>query len=151
MLGSRPKMPLGTKSSRRRRRQLKGHAKAIVPNPERHLWPNQFVKARLLLTTHKGALVVPASALQRGPDGTFVYLIGADQTVAVRSVQAVSPTSDLAIVDKGLSEGEIVVADGQNQLRPGSKVSVRESGSPGGGRGGGSGGKLGGKVRGEKQ
>jgi multidrug efflux system membrane fusion protein len=125
--------------------------KAIVPNPERHLWPNQFVKARLLLTTHKGALVVPASALQRGPDGTFVYLIGADQTVAVRSVQAVSPTSDLAIVDKGLSEGEIVVADGQNQLRPGSKVSVRESGSPGGGRGGGSGGKLGGKVRGEKQ
>ncbi len=125
--------------------------KAIVPNPERHLWPNQFVKARLLLTTHKGALVVPASALQRGPDGTFVYVIGADQTVTVRSVQAVSPTSDLAIVDKGLSEGEIVVADGQNQLRPGSKVSVRESGSPGGGRGGGSGGKLGGKGRGEPQ
>jgi len=111
--------------------------KAIVPNPEHHLWPNQFVKARLLLSTHKGALVVPASTLQRGPDGTFVYVIGTDQTVTVRPVEAVSPTGDLAIIDKGVSEGEIVVADGQNQLRPGSKVSVRESGKEGGGRGGG--------------
>jgi membrane fusion protein, multidrug efflux system len=125
--------------------------KAIVPNPERHLWPNQFVKARLLLSTHKGALVVPASTLQRGPDGTFVYVIGPDHTVTVRPVEAVSPTGDLAIIDKGVSEGEIVVADGQNQLRPGSKVSVRESGKEGGGRGGGSGGKPGGKGRGDKQ
>jgi multidrug efflux system membrane fusion protein len=123
--------------------------KAIVPNPERHLWPNQFVKARLLLTTHKGALVVPASTLQRGPDGTFVYVIGSDQTVTVRSVEAVSPTGDLAVVDKGLNQGEIVVADGQNQLRPGSKVSTREPGSSGGGRGGGSGGKPGSKGRGD--
>lgn len=131
--------------------------KAIVPNPERHLWPNQFVKARLLLTTRKGALVVPASTLQRGPDGTFVYVIGTDQTVTVRPVEAVSPAGDLAVVDKGLSEGEMVVADGQNQLRPGSKVSVRESGAQGGGRGGGAGKPSGadkpggGKGRGEKQ
>jgi multidrug efflux system membrane fusion protein len=122
-----------------------------VPNPERHLWPNQFVKARLLLTTHKGALVVPASTLQRGPDGTFVYVIGADQTVSARPVEAVSPASDLAIVDKGLSEGEVVVADGQNQLRPGSKVSVRESSSSGSGRGGGAGKPGGGKGRGDNK
>ena len=112
--------------------------KAIVPNPAHHLWPNQFVKARLLLTTRKGALVVPASTLQRGPDGTFVYVVGTDQTVALRPVEAVAPTGEVAIIDKGVSEGEIVVADGQNQLRPGSKVSLRESGSSGGGRGGGS-------------
>ena len=120
--------------------------KAIVPNPEHHLWPNQFVKARLLLTTRKGALVVPASTLQRGPDGTFVYVVGADQTVTLRPVEAVAPTGEVAIIDKGVSEGEIVVADGQNQLRPGSKVSLREPGLQGGGRGGG-----GGKSRGDKQ
>ena len=130
--------------------------KAIVPNPERHLWPNQFVKARLLLTTRKGALVVPASTLQRGPEGTFVYVIGPDQTVTVRPVQAVSPAGDLAVVDKGLQEGEIVVADGQNQLRPGSKVSVREPAKEGAGRAGGAGkpggaDKPGGKGRGEPQ
>jgi multidrug efflux system membrane fusion protein len=126
--------------------------KAIVPNPEHHLWPNQFVKARLLLTTLKGALVVPASTLQRGPDGTFVYVVGADQTVALRPVEAVAPTGEVAIIDKGVSEGEIVVADGQNQLRPGSKVSLRESGAQGGGRGGGSDKPgAGGKGRGNKQ
>ena len=124
--------------------------KAIVPNPEHHLWPNQFVKARLLLSTHKGALVVPASALQRGPDGTFVYVIGPDQTVTPRPVEAVSPGTDLAVVDKGLHEGEVVVADGQNQLRPGSKVSVREPGAQGSGRGG-SGGRPGGSGRGNRQ
>ena len=126
--------------------------KAIVPNPEHHLWPNQFVKARLLLTTRKGALVVPASTLQRGPDGTFVYVVGADQTVTLRPVDAVAPTGEVAIIDKGVSEGEIVVADGQNQLRPGSKVSLRESGSSGGGRGGGSDRPgAGGKGRGDRQ
>ena len=126
--------------------------KAIVPNPEHHLWPNQFVKARLLLTTRKGALVVPASTLQRGPDGTFVYVVGSDQTVTLRPVEAVAPTGEVAIIDKGVSEGEIVVADGQNQLRPGSKVSLRESGSSGGGRGGGSDKPgPGGKGRGNKQ
>ena len=125
--------------------------KAIVPNPDHHLWPNQFVKARLLLTTHKGALVVPASALQRGPDGTFVYLVSADQTVTPQSVEAAAPRSDLAIIDKGLHEGEIVVADGQNQLRPGSKVSLREPGQVSSGRGGGGRGGGGGKSRGDKQ
>jgi len=126
--------------------------KAIVPNPEHHLWPNQFVKARLLLTTRKGALVVPASTLQRGPDGTFVYVVGTDQTVTLRPVEAVAPTGEVAIIDKGVSEGEIVVADGQNQLRPGSKVSLRESGSSGGGRGSGSDKPgPGGKGRGNKQ
>ncbi len=107
--------------------------KAILPNPARALWPNQFVKARLLLDTRKGALVVPATALQRGPNGTFVYVIGKDDTVQPRAVRAEPPTGQVAIVDEGLQEGERVVADGQGQLRAGAKVSARDRPAQAGG------------------
>jgi membrane fusion protein, multidrug efflux system len=100
--------------------------KAILPNPSRALWPNQFVKARLLLGTRPDALVIPATALQRGPTGTFVYVIGKDDTVAVRPVRADPPLGQVAIVEEGLAEGERVVADGQGQLRPGTKVAPRD-------------------------
>ncbi len=110
--------------------------KAVFPNPGRTLWPNQFVKARLLLDTRQGALVVPATALQRGPAGAFVYVIGKDDTVQPRPVRAEPPTGPIAIVDEGLEEGERIVADGQGQLRAGSRVSARDrpaqSGSPAG-------------------
>jgi multidrug efflux system membrane fusion protein len=112
--------------------------KAIFPNPKRALWPNQFVKARLLLDTRRGALVVPATALQRGQSGTFVYVIGPDDTVTPRPVRADPPLGPVAIVEEGLSVGERVVADGQGQLRAGSKVAPRDrpqgqeaGGSPG--------------------
>ncbi|HET8733236.1 MAG TPA: efflux RND transporter periplasmic adaptor subunit [Anaeromyxobacteraceae bacterium] len=107
--------------------------KAIFPNPGRALWPNQFVKARLLLDTRKGALVVPATALQRGPTGSFVYVIGKDDTVQPRPVRAEPPTGQLAIVDEGLEEGERVVADGQGQLRAGARVSAKDRPAPPGG------------------
>jgi multidrug efflux system membrane fusion protein len=102
--------------------------KATVPNPRRLLWPNQFVNARLHLTTRKGALVFPATALQRGPSGTFVYVVGADGTVAPRPVDVELTQGDVALVAKGVADGERVVVDGQNQLRPGAKVAVREQG-----------------------
>jgi multidrug efflux system membrane fusion protein len=102
--------------------------KAMFPNPHRALWPNQFVKARLLLTTRRNALVVPAAALQRGPSGLFVYVIGKDDTVSARPVQAQAPEGAVAIVDSGIAEGESVVVDGQNQLRPGSRVAARPQG-----------------------
>lgn len=107
--------------------------KAILPNPQRRLWPNQFVKARLLLTTRRGALVIPATAVQRGPAGTFVYVIGADLTATVRPVQVGPPEGELAVVESGLEPGERVVTDGQNQLRPGSRVALREPQEGGGG------------------
>jgi multidrug efflux system membrane fusion protein len=107
--------------------------KAIIPNPRRLLWPNQFVNAQLHLMTHTGALVVPATALQRGPAGTFVYVIGSDMTASPRPVDVQATQGELALVAKGLEEGERVVVDGQNQLRPGSRVAVREQGKPGGG------------------
>ena len=105
--------------------------KAVFPNPQRLLWPNQFVKARLLLTTRKDALVVPATVPQRGPDGMFAYVIQQDQTVQPRSIEVEHMEGDIAIVGKGLIEGEQVVVDGQNQLRAGSKVAPRQAGQPG--------------------
>jgi multidrug efflux system membrane fusion protein len=101
--------------------------KASVPNPRRLLWPNQFVNARLHLAVRKGALVVPATAVQRGPNGVFVYVVGADATVAPRPVEVAASAGDLSVIGKGLEEGEKVVVDGQNQLRPGSKVAARDA------------------------
>jgi multidrug efflux system membrane fusion protein len=105
--------------------------KAVFPNPQHLLWPNQFIKARLHLTTRKNALVVPATVVQRGPDGTFAYVIGQDQTVQPRPVEVDLTQGDVSVIAKGLSPGELVVVDGQNQLRPGSKVAPRLPG-PGG-------------------
>ncbi|MEO6419806.1 MAG: efflux RND transporter periplasmic adaptor subunit [Polyangiaceae bacterium] len=104
--------------------------KAIFSNPDKSLWPNEFVKARLLLTTRKNSLVVPAAALQRGPQGMFVYVVGADQTVAMRAVELETTVGEEAIVARGLAAGDHVVADGQSQLRPGSKVSSHPPDKP---------------------
>ncbi len=103
--------------------------KAVFPNPQRLLWPNQFVKARLLLTTRKDALVVPATVPQRGPEGTFAYVIEQDQTVQPRPIEVEITEGDLAVIARGLTEGEHVVADGQSQLRAGAKVAPRAAGS----------------------
>jgi len=104
--------------------------KATLPNPQRLLWPNLFVKARLLLTVRKDALVVPSTVPQRGPDGTFAYVVQPDQTVQPRAIEVEQTAGDIAVVTKGLSEGEQVVVDGQNQLRAGSKVMPRQTGQP---------------------
>jgi multidrug efflux system membrane fusion protein len=107
--------------------------KAIFPNPRRTLWPNQFVTARLQLAVRKGALVIPAVAVQRGPQGTFVYVAGADETAQSRPVTVDLLEGDEAIVAKGLAAGESVVIEGQSQLRPGAKIVARGGG---GGQGG---------------
>jgi multidrug efflux system membrane fusion protein len=99
--------------------------KGVFPNPEHKLWPNLFVKARLLLETRKDALVVPSSAIQRGPRGPFVYVVKADQTADVRMVTVDLTVDEQTVIAKGLAAGEQVVVEGQNQLRPGAKVQVR--------------------------
>lgn len=123
--------------------------KAVVPNPKRLLWPNQFVNARLHLTTRRGALVIPATAVQRGPNRTFVYVIGQDGTASPRPVELSGTQGELVMVTTGLQEGERIVVEGQNQLRPGSRVAPRDphaasasnggggAGAPAGGGGGG--------------
>ncbi len=98
--------------------------KAVFPNPDHLLWPNEFVKVRLLVATRRDVPVVPATTVQRGPQGAFAYVIGADDTVAMRPIEVDSLAGDEAIIGKGLSAGERIVVDGQNLLRPGAKVSV---------------------------
>jgi len=102
--------------------------KAIFPNPNRLLWPNQFVKARLLLTVRKDALVIPAVAVQRGPQGAFVYVVGDDMKAVLRTVTVERIEGETAIVAKGLTAGDKVVSEGQNQLRPGARVQPRATG-----------------------
>ncbi len=101
--------------------------KALFPNPDQVLWPNQFVKARLLLTIRKGALVTPTPAIQHGPQGAFVYVVAADGTAVVKPVGIDATVGDLTLIGSGLSLGDRVVVDGQNQLRPGSKVQPRSA------------------------
>jgi multidrug efflux system membrane fusion protein len=96
--------------------------KAIFPNPNRALWPNQFVKARLLLNTRQGALTVPAVAVQRGPKGTFAYVVGPDQKAVMRPIEVATIEGETALIAKGIEPGDSVVVDGQSQLRPGAPV-----------------------------
>lgn len=107
--------------------------KALVPNPTRTLWPNAFVKARMLVETREDALVVPAVAVQRGPHGTFVYIVGEDKTAKMTPVTVGLITGEVAIIEKGLEGGEQVVIEGQGQLRPGGRVEVVKPGGNGSG------------------
>lgn len=106
--------------------------KAIFSNADRALWPNQLVKARLLLDVQKGALVVPAAVVQRGPQGTFAYVVVND-VAEVRPIQIAPGDGEQVVVLGGLQVGEQVVVDGQYQLKPKAKVSVRGPDAPAGG------------------
>lgn len=103
--------------------------KALFPNKDKLLWPNQFVKTRLLLSTRKNALVIPAAVVQHGPNGDFAYAVGPDQKAVVKPITVEVTQGDQAVVS-GLQAGEQVVLDGQNQLRPGSRVQQRGADAP---------------------
>lgn len=102
--------------------------KAVFPNEDSALFPNQFVNARLLLEVKHGLTIVPSAAVQRGAKGTFVYVVKEDQTVAVRSVAVGAAHGDDASISSGLSPDELVVVDGTEKLREGSKVEIRNQG-----------------------
>lgn len=99
--------------------------KAVFQNEDNALFPNQFVNVRLLLDVRKGAVIVSAAAIQRGPQGTFVYVVKPDQSVEVRPVTLGPTAGGDAAIDTGLSPGEQVVTEGVDKLRPGSKVQVQ--------------------------
>ncbi len=99
--------------------------KAVFPNEDGALFPNQFVNARLLLETKRGVTLVPSAAVQRGAKGTFVYVVKEDKTVAVRPVTVGVTQGDDASISSGLTPEELVVVDGTEKLREGSKVEVR--------------------------
>ena len=102
--------------------------RAEFANKDHMLFPNQFVNARLLLDTKWGATVVPTAAIQRSPQGTFVYLVKADQTVTVRQVKLGPSEGDETAIDAGLAPGDRVVVEGAERLREGSKVELTGSG-----------------------
>ncbi|HZP43313.1 MAG TPA: MdtA/MuxA family multidrug efflux RND transporter periplasmic adaptor subunit [Candidatus Binatia bacterium] len=99
--------------------------KAVFPNDDGALFPNQFVNVQLLLDVRRDAVVAPIAAVQRGPQGTFVYVVKADRTVAVRPVTVGPQDGDDAVVETGLVPDEVVVVDGVDKLRAGSVVQER--------------------------
>jgi multidrug efflux system membrane fusion protein len=109
--------------------------KGTFPNIDHKLWPGQFVRVILRLTTQQNAVVVPNEAIQTGQTGAFVYVVKQDKTVEQRNVVTGSRVEQDMVVSEGLAIGETVVTEGQLRLAPGSKVVVRDGRGGGGGRG----------------
>ena len=96
--------------------------RAEFANPDEVLWPGEFVNVKLTLYEEQDALVVPADAVQTGPNGVYVFVVKPDKTVDVRQVKAGHSVNSQTEVLQGLSAGETVVTDGQVRLVPGTKV-----------------------------
>jgi membrane fusion protein, multidrug efflux system len=113
--------------------------KAQFANEDSALFPNQFVNAKLLLKVEKDATLIPTAAVQRGAQGPFVYFVKPDQTVGVRPVTVGATQGDDAAIASGVAPGDLIVVDGADKLRDGSKVEVQTAAGPGSGSGPGSG------------
>jgi len=99
--------------------------RALFPNENKALFPNQFVNIRLLLDTHKDVVTMSSAGVQRGVPGTFVYLVNADSTVSVRPVKLGVTDGERVEVMGGLQPGDRIVVDGADKLRDGAKIIVR--------------------------
>jgi len=110
-----------------------GKLKAVFDNKDNALWPNQFVNIRLLLDIRKNSTAVPAAAVQRGPQGTYLFVVKSDNTVDVRPVTVAFTQDNVSVIGSGISPSEVVVTDGQDKLQQGSKIEIRPatpSGNP---------------------
>ncbi len=96
--------------------------KSIFTNEDNVLFPNQFVNVHLLVDTKRNLLIVPAAAIQRGPQGTYVYAIADGNTAKIRKVTIAQTTGNNIGLSSGLQPDELVVIDGQDKLQDGSKV-----------------------------
>lgn len=101
--------------------------KAIFTNSDNSLFPNQFVNVHLLVDTKRNLLIIPAAAIQRGPQGTYVYAVADGNTSKIRSVTIAQSTGNNIGLSSGLEPGELVVIDGQDKLQDGSKVNPTTS------------------------
>jgi len=106
--------------------------KAEFPNAKTQMWPGQFVNVRLLVETLKQALTVPAQAIQRGPNGTFVYVVNAGQSVSMRAVTLGHQSETDTVVTTGLAAGDAVVLSGFGRLSDGAKITDEQSDSKAG-------------------
>lgn len=103
--------------------------RSVFQNAKSELWPGQFVNTRLKVRTVKGGLVIPAQAVQRGPDGDYVYLVQQDQTVKMNPVKVAGEVGDSHVmIGSGLALNDLVVTEGQFRLKPGSKVKALKPG-----------------------
>jgi membrane fusion protein, multidrug efflux system len=101
--------------------------KAIFKNRQLNLWPGQFVNIRLLVDTWKQALVVPANAVNEGPNGDFVYVIRPDLTAQVKTIKTGTSEAGFTIIENGVSERDEVVVDGQYLLKPNAHVRLKQA------------------------
>lgn len=106
--------------------------KATFPNDDLRLWPGQFTNVRLQVALLKDAVTVPASVIQRGPVGTYAYIISPENTAELRPVSVLRIEDDVAILEKGLAPGEKVVVDGHFRVQPGARVKAAEAKASGG-------------------
>jgi multidrug efflux system membrane fusion protein len=98
--------------------------KATFANADEKLWPGEFVNARLLLETRKNAVVIPPTAVQRGPHGLFAWVVKNDNTVEPRPIQTGATTGNVTVVLSGIEDGERVVTDGQYKLDTNAPVTI---------------------------
>ena len=104
--------------------------KATFPNPDRKLWPGMFVNVRVVTQVQDNGLTVPLDAVQQGPQGQFVFVVGPDHKAAMQPVSVRETLNGVALIDKGLSAGETVVVRGQYRLTPGTEVSLANPNNP---------------------
>jgi multidrug efflux system membrane fusion protein len=104
--------------------------KANFPNEKRQLWPGQFVNIRVLVDTLKNVVVAPTEAVQRGPDGPYVFVIQPDKTVAMRPVKIARQDEKQAVFADGVKSGETLVVSGFGRLKDGTHVSVSDGSNP---------------------
>jgi multidrug efflux system membrane fusion protein len=104
--------------------------KAAFQNLDNSLFPNQFVNTKLLVNTIRNTTLIPASALQRSQQGSFVYVVKPDHTVEMRSVKIAATQSERVAIDSGLKPGELVAVDGLDKLQQGSRVNVQMAAIP---------------------
>ena len=100
--------------------------KAVFTNADDNLWPGQFVNVRTQLELRRGVLTLPSAAIQRGPDGLYVFLVKPDSTAALQPVEVAQDDGHTAIISKGLTGGEAVVLAGQSRLSVGASVAATE-------------------------
>jgi membrane fusion protein, multidrug efflux system len=104
--------------------------KSVFDNPNGELWPNEFVNAHLLLETRKDAITAPASAVLRGPEGSYTYVVDANNTVQMRPVKLALTQGATVVIASGLQGGDRVVTDGQEKLQAGSRVAPQAPARP---------------------
>src|SRR5947209_8419267 len=108
-----------------------GKLKAVFSNEESALWPNQFVNVRLLLEVRKNNTVVPTAAIQRGPQGAYIFTVKPDKTAEMRPVNIAFTGGNFTAIGQGINAGEVVVTDGQDKLQADTHVEIRQGAGPG--------------------